>query len=114
MEGAGTVGEMDAEEQSPRLLEGRELPVPLCLRLGLTLALEVTMAHALPVSHRACAPLVPQPPRFGVARGLREGGAVRTGLDCDGAAQSKEDGGRPGANQSRAIVPHPGAPCQGL
>lgn len=85
--------------------------MPPCLRLGLTLALEVTMAHAVPVSHCACAPLVPQPPWLGVD-GL-SAQAELSELTCTVMEQPKVKRMEGDFGQTEAGL-HPGAPFQGL
>lgn len=119
-EGAGTVGEMDAGEQSPRLAEGRELPAPPCLRLGLALALEVIVRRTLrlrptvPVHRRR--PNRPSRPGASGQEERLEGPE----LAQRGRGSPEQRGGRETDRQTEAELRgcnpalHAGAPCQGL
>lgn len=111
---------MDAGEQSPRLVEGRELPAPLCLCLGLALALEVIVRRTLclrptvPVHRRR--PNCPSQPGASGQEELLKGpeSAQR------GRGSPEQRGGRETDRQTEAglmgCTPalHAGAPCQGL
>lgn len=85
--------------------------MPPCLRLGLTLALEVTMAHALPVSDCACAPPVPQPPRLGAAGVSGQDELPELAWTVMGQPEVKRMEGDLGQTEAGL---HPGAPSQGL